>query len=160
MKVDTTRFGVLEVDESSMLKMPKGLLGFENRTEFVLIQHRPDTAFRWLQSREDPDLAFVVVDPSDFYCDYAIEISDADAGALDLTSEKDALVMAIVTISNQGKEVTANLAAPIVMNSKELRGMQIILQDNRYGVKHPLVEQRQVESDNANTDLQSAAKAA
>ncbi len=60
MKANTTRFGVLEVDDSSIIRMPKGPLGFEEQTQYILIQHREDTNFRWLQSLEEPSLAFVV----------------------------------------------------------------------------------------------------
>jgi|YNPNPStandDraft_1061719.scaffolds.fasta_scaffold00001_11 flagellar assembly factor FliW len=156
MKIDTTRFGVLEVDDDSVVSMPRGPLGFEDNTEFVLIQHRPDTKFRWLQSTADPALAFVVIDPSDFFADYEFEISDADAEKLNLDSADDALVLAIVTISEGGKEVTANLAAPVVINSKELVGMQIVLQDGRYSVKHSLIGQ----TDGKGTREETVAKVA
>ncbi|MCE5199444.1 MAG: flagellar assembly protein FliW [Armatimonadota bacterium] len=139
MKVNTTRFGVLEVDESSVIKMPRGPLGFEERTEFVTIHHRPDTSFRWLQSTEDPALAFVVTDPIEHFGSYEIEISDADAEKLHLTTEDDALVLSIVTISNRAQEITVNLAAPIVINTKEMLGMQVVLQDNRYSVKQSIL---------------------
>ena len=151
MKVDTTRFGVLELDESSVIRIPRGLIGFEDRTEFVLIQHRADTNFRWLQSTEEPSLAFVVVDPSQFYNDYEIEITDADAERLNLTSEEDALVLVVVAIGQEGKEITANLAAPVVINSKELVGAQVVPQDNRYTVKHLLVEQVEQSSEDTTT---------
>jgi len=138
MKVETTRFGVLEIDESSTVKMPSGPLGFEEQTMFCLIQHRPETNFRWLQSVTDPSLAFVVVDPAEFFEDYAIEISDADAETLGLEREEDALVLVVLTVGAGAKQITANLAAPIVVNSKTLEGMQVVLQDDRYCVRHVL----------------------
>ena len=139
MRVETTRFGVLDVDESSVIKMPKGPMGFESLTEFVVIEHRPDTEFRWMQSTEDPALAFVVVDPAKFFNEYEIEISDADVEKLHLTSETDATVLVIVTIADSGKDITANLAAPVIINSKELIAQQIVVQDSRFGVKHQLI---------------------
>ncbi len=138
MKVETTRFGALEVDEQSTLQMADGPLGFEGQTQFCLIQHRPDTNFRWLQSMTDPGLAFVVVDPAEFFEGYDIEITDADAEKLALTDAKDALVLVILTIGENGESITANLAAPIVVNSKSLVGMQVVLQDERYCVRHAL----------------------
>lgn len=140
MKVETTRFGALEVDKGSMVKMLTGPFGFEDQTEFCLIQHRSDTSFRWLQSTKIPDLAFVVVDPMEFFSDYEIEISDADAEKLHLTCEEDALVLTIVTIKNGGTSITANLIAPIIVNSRELLGAQIILQNEQYTTKHELVK--------------------
>ena len=141
MKVETTRFGVLEIDESSLVKMPSGPLGFEEQTTFCLIQHRPDTNFRWLQSVDEPSLAFVVVDPAEFFEDYAIEISDADSEKLELESEDEALVLVVLTMGAEGTQVTANLAAPIVVNSRTLVGLQVVLQGDRYGVKHTLAQQ-------------------
>ena len=138
MKVETTRFGVLEMDESSIVRMPSGPLGFEEQTTFCLIQHRPDTNFRWLQSVDEPALAFVVVDPAEFFEGYAIEISDADAEELELEREDEALVLVVLTIGAGCEQITANLAAPIVINSKTLIGSQVVLQDDRYGVRHVL----------------------
>lgn len=143
MKVETSRFGIIEVEDSSIITMSKGPLGFEQQTKFCLIQHRPDTCFRWLQSVDEPSVAFVVVDPSEFFAGYEIEISDTDAARLGLADPDDALVLAIVTVANQGKDITANLAAPVIVNSKTLVGMQVILQDDRLSVKHPIVNRAQ-----------------
>ena len=141
MKVDTTRFGVLEIDESSVIRMPKGPIGFEEQTDYCLIQHRPDTNFRWLQSVEEPSLAFVVVDPSEFFTDYEIELPDAETDKLRLKDAGDAMVLVVVAINDRGQDITVNLAAPIVINSRELVGMQVVIQDTRYTVRHPLMEQ-------------------
>lgn len=139
MRVKTSRFGEIEVEESSVVNMPRGPIGFEGCTSFVMVEHRPDSDFRWLQSTEEPGLAFVVADPSKFFAEYEVEVSDADAEKLLLTSEKDASVMVILTVHANGQEITANLAAPVVVNLKEMIAMQIILQDNRYPIRHPLV---------------------
>lgn len=155
MKVETTKFGTLEIDEESIITMSKGPLGFEDSRRFITIAHRDDTSFRWLQSVDEPSLAFVVVDPSVFMENYDFEISDADVEKLELASEGDAFVLAIATVGSQGREVTLNLAAPIVVNAANMKGMQIVLQDNRYLVKHPLVEVT-----TSNTDAETALKAA
>lgn len=141
MRVDTTRFGVLEIDDSSIIRMPRGPLGFEDQTDYCLVQHRPDTAFRWLQSIDEPALAFVVIDPAEFFPNYEIELTDADAEKLHLESESDAMVLVIANVAGNGREITANLAAPIVLNANELVGMQVVLQDTPYSVRQPLMEQ-------------------
>jgi len=161
MKVVTTRFGVLEIDDSSVIRMSRGPLGFEDQTDYCLIQHRPDTSFRWLQSIDEPSLAFVVADPSEFFADYDIEVPDSETGILRLKNPDDALVLTIVTISDGGSRITANLAAPIVINSRELIGLQVILQDNRYSVEQPLVVNRdRSTADEARQDPKPAARAA
>lgn len=146
MKVETSRFGKLEVNDASIINMVKGLVGFEKQTQYCLIQHTPNTKFRWLQSTEDPTLAFVVVDPSDFFENYEIEIPDAEAEKLNLETAEDALVLLVVTISDGGRNATANLTAPVIINSKGLFGMQVILQDTEYSVKHPLIQKMESEA--------------
>jgi len=140
VKIDTTRFGAIEIDDNSILHTPSGLFGFDDQTKFCLIQHRPDTNFRWLQSVEKPSLAFVVIDPADYFTNYEIEIPDMHVEALGIDKSEDAIVLAIVTVGKRSDEITANLVAPVIVNSRTLLGMQIIIQDERYGVKHRLIE--------------------
>jgi flagellar assembly factor FliW len=146
MKIETTRFGLIEVDDASIIKMPKGPIGFEDYKNYCLIQHRPDTSFRWLQSVDEPNLAFVVVDPSQLFEDYEVELADPDVEALQLERAEDALVLTIVTIGENGKEITVNLAAPIVINAKKLIGMQVVLQNDKYPVRQPIVPNRDKET--------------
>ena len=79
------------------------------------------------------------MDPSKFYTEYENGISDADAEKLHLTSENDASVFVVITVAKGGQEITADLAAPVIVNTKEMLGLQVILQDNRYPIKHPLI---------------------
>ncbi len=161
MKVATTRFGLVEIDDSSVVRMPRGLIGFEELTAYCLIQHRPDAIFRWLQSIDEPSLAFVVADPSQFFADYDVEIPDAEAEKLRLDKADDAQVLTIISISEGGREITANLAAPIVINSKELIGTQVVLQDNRYSVRQPVVVNRnRAKAQQTGQDPTAVAKAA
>ena len=136
MIVETERFGSIEVDDRSILKLKRGMLGFEEMKRFCLIQHKPDTPFKWLQSVDLPDLAFVVVDPSRFFADYEIEISDSDAAELEIDDPEHAVVLTTVTIKPDERKVTTNLAGPIVINAKTLVGMQIVLEDDRYSTQH------------------------
>lgn len=139
MKVETTRFGTLEVDDSTLITMPSGPIGFECYRQFCLIESHTKANFRWLQSVDEPGLAFVVIDPSEFFADYEIELSDLDVDRLQLTDEEDALVLTILTIRNDGQDISANLAAPIVVNSKNLIGAQVVLQNEQYSTQHPLL---------------------
>ena len=138
MKVVTTRFGVIDVDDSSAINLVWGLLGFESCKRYCLYRHRPDVKFWWLQSLEDPGLAFVVIDPSEYFADYEFEMSDADAAKIRLSRPEDAMTLAIVTIPKNAEEATVNLAAPIVINSRERIGIQAVSQDNKYLTKEPL----------------------
>lgn len=142
MQVQTTRFGVIEIDERCILRMPRGPYGFEGHREFVLLEHSPGSVFRWLQSTEDPALAFVVAEPSVCLRGYEVELTDSDAEALQLESAEDALALVILTIRDGGARVTANLAAPIVINARLSTALQIALEDSRYAIDHPILDTR------------------
>ena len=139
MQVKTMRFGTLEVDDSTLIKMPRGPLGFEDYRRFCLIEPHAKASFRWLQSVDEPGLAFVVVDPSEHFDNYEVEIGDSDEERLQLVDESDALVFTILTIRNGGQDITANLAAPIIINAKNLIGAQVVLQNERYSTQCPLI---------------------
>ena len=140
MIVETTRFGDIEVDDGSILRMKRGLLGFEEMKRFCLIPHEPDTPFRWLQSVDQAALAFVVVDPSWFFADYNIGINDVEASELEIDDPEQAIVLTTVTIRRDEQMMTTNLAGPIVINAKTLVGMQIILEDDKYGTQHVIFD--------------------
>lgn len=139
MRVETTRFGSIKVDETALITMPSGLPGFEARTRFCLVRHRAGESFQWLQSTEEPTLAFVVADPSEYFEGYEVDLGDSDVEKLRLTDAGDALVLTIVTIRDGGAVITANLAAPIVINSKNNIGAQVVLQNELYTTQHALI---------------------
>lgn len=140
MNVETTRFGTLEVDESTLISMPGGMLGFEDCKRFLLLQHRAGSNFRWLQSVEEPAVAFVVVDPVTHFANYEVELSDRDVERLHLMDAEDASVVVILTISSGGRDISANLAAPMIINFRERIAAQVVLQSERYSTQHSLVE--------------------
>ena len=74
MEVQTTRFGVIEIADERVIEFPKGLLGFPGMKRYCLLQPCEDALFFWLQSLDDPGLAFVVTDPSLFVADYSAPI--------------------------------------------------------------------------------------
>jgi flagellar assembly factor FliW len=145
MKIDTTRFGNIEIAEESIVHMPDGMLGFEASKRFVLLEDRPDTAFKWLQAVDDPALAFIVVDPMEFFPEYEIELPDEQAESLGLGDPCDAIMLTTVTVGSDGK-ITTNLLGPVIMNCRTLRAAQIVLQDDRYKPKHVICELPRMES--------------
>jgi flagellar assembly factor FliW len=151
MLIETTRFGEIDVAEKSIMHMPQGMLGFESCKRFVLLEDRPDTPFKWLQAIDDPKLAFVVIDPTEFFSDYEFELTDEDADSLDLKDSTDAAIVTTVTIDGENDKVTTNLVGPVVINSRTLTAKQIVLQDERYGTKHVIGRKTQ-----ANTTFEAA----
>jgi len=137
MDVRTTRFGVIEIAEDRVITLSKGPLGFPDRTRFCLLQLGEDACFFWLQSVEDPELAFVVTDPTLFVPDYTVPVRPEQMEALGVDSLDDAQVFVIV--NKVGDELTGNLQGPLVINTKSRVGEQLVLADKRWTTRHRLM---------------------
>lgn len=136
VRIETSRFGALEIPEQDQVTLIDGLLGFEQHHAFCLIGHAPGSPFVWLQSMDDPALAFVTVNPFDFFADYDFEIADSDAAAIGLHHVRDAMVYTLVTITKQ--DVTANLVGPIIVNTRTGRAKQVVLTNSPYTTRHSI----------------------
>lgn len=145
MKIKTSRFGELEVDESLCFEMILPVLGYEDEKKFILIEHKQQSNFRWLQSMQTPDLAFVVTIPGCFGIDYTFELDDVYQEALEIESADDLLALNIVAIPHDNPRAsTINLLAPLIFNLKTREGAQIVLEDPKYKIAHPLVQKEVV----------------
>ncbi|HLK57577.1 MAG TPA: flagellar assembly protein FliW [Chthonomonadaceae bacterium] len=141
--VATSRFGTIEVEEDLIITLPEGLIGFEGCTRYVIVHHDENSAFRWLQSLEEPAAAFPIMEPGLFRPDYAPTLSDADARFLEITTtDIPILVFSIITVpAGNPQQMTANLLGPIVVNGLTRRGKQVIAQDEGLTTRHRLVEE-------------------
>lgn len=137
MLIQTTRFGELDICDDAILEFPQGLLGFEAIHRYCLLPHAPGSPFSWLQAVDEPGLAFVLVNPFEFFLEYEFEISDADTDLLQLQDLADIAVYAIVTIGRP--EITANLAGPLIINRAHRIACQGVISNPRYGTRHSLV---------------------
>merc|ERR1712093_365911 len=106
LKVKTLRFGNIEVDDSEMIKLPKGLIGFPELRDFVLLDHDENSPFKWLQSLDDGSIAFVLINPLLFRPNYLVEVNHVEVQDLDLSSEEDAVISVIVTMPSDPKNMT------------------------------------------------------
>jgi flagellar assembly factor FliW len=122
---ETSRFGKLEVAEDKVIKFPSGLLGFPHIKRYVLLDYE-DTPVKWLQAIDDPDVAFIVMEPGLIVQDYAIEVDTAMRQSLELEKEDDLAVLAIVRV-DKGK-LLANLKGPLLFNSRLKIGIQAVLE--------------------------------
>lgn len=138
MLIETSRFGRIEVDDSKIMTFLEGLLGFPESHRFALIQSSADPVFYWLQSVDNPRLAFVVCDPRTFVPDYQVPIRKDDVDALGLADLSDCQVMVVVNKVNDC--LTANLLGPLVIGLQSLRAKQLVLSDKRYGTRHQLLD--------------------
>ncbi|CAN5815926.1 flagellar assembly protein FliW [soil metagenome] len=137
MDVRTTRFGTVSIAEDRIITFPKGLLGFGSFTQFCLLEPADDACFFWLQSTEEPSLAFVVTDPAFFVPDFAVPIRPEQMGELGLSTLADAQVFIVVNKVDQ--TLTGNLQGPLVINTLTRSGEQFVLAEKRWTTRHPLM---------------------
>jgi len=138
MEIESTRFGRLTVDDERIITVPKGLLGFPNHTRFALIQTGAENYFFWLQSLDEPNLAFVVTDPSIFFKDYEVPIREETQTELQLADINHAQVFVICNKVDEW--LTGNLLGPIVVNAANRTGQQVVLTEKKWTTRQPLLK--------------------
>lgn len=138
-KIDTTRFGAIEVPAERVFRFPEGLPGFDAVREFCLVDHPGSPAFQWLQATEVPALAFVVTNPLFFKADYKIQVRAEDLSTIELEDLSLAIVLVILVVpKDDPAKMTANLQGPIVLNAERGLGKQLVLAGNQYPIKYPV----------------------
>jgi flagellar assembly factor FliW len=149
LNIQTTRFGQIELKTEDLIQFPEGILGFAELREFVLLDDPNDDIFAWLQSCEEPAIAFPVLEPELFAENYRINLAKSDLEALQMTSAQGARSFCIVTIPDDPTAMTANMKAPIVINVQTRGARQCVLQDNALAIREPIfakLQQRVVQN--------------
>lgn len=125
--IDTARFGPITYEDDKVLRFPAGILGFETMNQFILLNvKKKDSPFKWLQSLDEPALAFLLCDPRVAVPGYWPPVTGGDLTQLELASLSEAVVMAIVTVPEDPMCATANLQAPVIINSAGRLGKQVV----------------------------------
>jgi len=142
MKLNTVRFGEIDIDESRIFKFVLPIIGFNELRDFVILDFNKDNFFKWLQSVEDPALAFPIVSVFSMNVDYSIDLSDKVVEALNITNVENLLVMNIASIPQDNPQgTTLNLLAPLVFNLDKSLAGQVILSGSGYDISFPLFKQ-------------------
>ena len=144
MQIATSRFGDMEVDESRLIRFPRGVLGFPDQQEYALIQTSEKSDFYWLQSVRRPELAFVVCDPRLIVPEFRVPIKAEELEELGLESAEGAQVFVIV--NKVGDVLTGNLQGPLIINISTRAGKQLVLSDRRYSTRHPMLKLEEPEA--------------
>ncbi|MDR2550738.1 MAG: flagellar assembly protein FliW [Desulfobulbus sp.] len=137
MKTIQTRFGEVTYDPSNVLHFPEGLIGLDQLKNFIVMPSKKKGPLFWIQCVDDPDFAFVVTDPTNFFLDYLVLPDENERQKLGIDAQGDCFVLAIVSIS-EDKEITLNLSGPVLYAPASNRAMQVILEDSRYDTRTPL----------------------
>jgi flagellar assembly factor FliW len=139
--VKTGRFGQLSVGNDEIIHIPHGVMGFPEQKTFCLVDPGDETLILWLQSTQDPDIAFPVLEPKIFKPDYAVRLSAAELRELKLENINQSAVFAILTIPEDATQMTANLKAPLVINLQQHLARQVVLQETEYNIRHEMFKE-------------------
>jgi len=136
MKIESPRFGTLEVEPSKIIEFPHGIPGFEDCRRFTLFHPEgEDPKYFILQSLDDPAVAFFLADPARFGFSYEISLSDEESKTLQLTDPAEMAVAVILTKPDDDGALSANLNAPLVLNLAARRGIQHVFADLKYAIR-------------------------
>ena len=137
----TSKFGEIEINKDSIFNFISPIIGFNDLKEYTIIDYKPESPFKWLQSVEDMDLAFPITLCSFFGIDYQFDIPDEEAEKLEIESPDDVFVCNIANIPQSNPQgATINMIAPIVVNITNKKAMQLILKNTEFEVRHRLFD--------------------
>jgi flagellar assembly factor FliW len=138
MLVNTTRFGPIEIAADDLLTFSEGLLGFNDLEKFVLLDDPNDEIFAWLQSCDEPSIAFPVLEPELFEENYQLEMTKSDLETLQAKDTSELRSFCIITIPEDPARMTANLKAPVIVNISQRLARQCVLQNNKLEIREPI----------------------
>jgi len=143
LKIETTRFGAIKIEEEKIIAMPFGMLGFPEDKRFVILQHKVDSPFFWYQSVDNPTLAFVITSPLLFWPDYEVDVGDLIEEMSWDREEKDGYDLYVVVSIPKGlpEKITANLIGPILVNTKTRQAVQMVIPDSIYSHRSPIIRE-------------------
>ncbi len=130
MKCISTRFGAFDIAEDTILHFPSGLLGFPDSRRYVMLDHDTEAPFKWLQSVDEPAVAFVIIDPALFHAEYRVAHPAEALAEIRAEQGEPVSVAVILTIpSDDPGRITANLRGPLLMNPRTKFCKQVVLTD-------------------------------
>lgn len=127
MKIQSRDFGAVEIDASDIVTFVQPIFGFENYTRFVFLHDQDNSHIAWLQSLEDENLCFIVVDPEVVVDTYHPELPAETAALL---GGEDCMLWLIMVVAQKFSESTVNLKSPIVLNPASRQAAQVLLEQN------------------------------
>lgn len=132
-------FKDLVYSKEDVILFPEGIPGFEHSHKYVIASIPEYIPFEWLVSVDAPELKFAIVNPLLFRPDYSPKILKEQLEDLEINQPDDILLYTVVTIKENPLESTANLIGPIIINRSKKIGKQIIIDDERYSVREPII---------------------
>ena len=127
--------GASGIDETSILQLPEGMLGFSRLTRYVLVDDERIRPLLWLQCLDDPNLAFPVVDPRLIEPTYFHLLPTGELGRLKIRSQSELVLLVVAIIRPAPERSSVNLKAPVLINLTTMTGRQIIREEPRAEIR-------------------------
>ncbi len=143
MVIQTSRFGQVQCAVEDLINFPDGILGFAELKKFILLDDPNDEIFAWLQSCDEPAIAFPVLEPELFVEQYKVNLAKSDQDALGAPPREQLSYFSIVTVPEDPTKMTANLKAPVLINRATRIARQCVLQDNNWAIREPIFQRLQ-----------------
>lgn len=134
MLLKTRLFGEIEIEKEEIIKFTKPILGFDNCRQYVLIEKESAFPTFWLQSIDNPGIAFPVVSPFSIDEKYSIDLHTYDFEDIHIEDVDELLIMTLLVVPSDISLIRTNLRAPIVYNPAKRLAKQIVLQDEKYPI--------------------------
>ena len=128
MKIISRNFGEIDFEEDKIIDFAEGIPGFKDLKKYIIIED-PESTFCYLQSVEEENICFIIINPFLLCKDYIIDIKDQEIEALGGGNEEKIGVYVIATVVGALEEATVNLVAPIIIQNEKKKGMQVILEN-------------------------------
>ncbi len=138
--IHSDQLGEVEVAAGAVIRFADGIPGFEEFHDYVLVEVAEVAPFEWLQSTEEPALAFAVVDPQAVCGGYDPRLGHGDLSAVHLDDRAKGIMRVILTLSDDPEKITANLQAPLLINRAEGLGAQLLLTRSAYDTRYRVVQ--------------------
>lgn len=134
MKAKTRLFGDIDIADEKLIVLEKGMIGFANLQHFALIFDEEkgidSSNIMWLQSMDEPEIAFPVMSPAKVKEDYQPTVSDEILTSLGNLTPENTFILVTVTVPKQIEDFSVNLKAPVIINIETNKGVQIIVEDD------------------------------
>ena len=139
MIINTVKFGEVEIDENKIFDFVLPIIGFNDLTKYIILEPEKDTLFKWLQSVEEPSLAFPIISVAVLDFEYSVDLTDNVVNDLEIKSPESLLVMNITSIPHENpKGTTINLLAPLIFNLDNQKAGQVVLSGSGYDISYPM----------------------
>ncbi len=146
MIIQTSFLGEIEIEDNSIVDFPEGIPGFEKSNRFVIIPMGEASPFFYLQSLDEPELCLLMGQPFVFFPNYEFDVPDEELQKLGISDQTHELaIYVVISVPEDFKMATANLLAPLVINTSDKKGMQYVPGKSVYTTRH-YIFQRETES--------------